>query len=102
MTLNVFTVTKILQFGPRDVFVVTEQQNEILIIRTTSSSPKELVTRTTSLPFKDSLSASQKKKKKENPFILSTSTVSVLLQTNARSKRARGPTLDYKVMYEGK
>jgi hypothetical protein len=39
---------------------------------------------------------------REDPFALPASTAPALLQTNSRSKRARGQTLDYKAMYEDK
>jgi hypothetical protein len=48
--------------------------------------------------IRPSLSAGQE----EDPFILPASTAPALLQTNSRPKRARGPTLDYKAMHEGK
>ena len=100
MILDVSTVTEIFLFDSRNVVVVTEQQHEILIIRTTSSStPEKLVVKTTSAPSENSLSTSLKE---ENLFILSVSTAPVLLQTNARPKRTRGSTLDYKTMYEDK
>ena len=100
MTLDVSTTTEILLFGSRDVAVVTGQQDEILIIRATSpSTPEELVIRTTSAPSENNLSTPLEEK---NLFILPASTAPALLQTNARPKRARGPTLDYKVMYEDK
>lgn len=103
MTLGASTAAEIPQFGPRDVSVVTGQQNEILIVRATPPPPpEESVARATPLPFKDSLPAPQEEEKEENPFILPASTAPALLQTNARPKRARGPTLDYKAMHEGK
>jgi hypothetical protein len=39
---------------------------------------------------------------RENPFALPASIAPALLQTISRSKRARGQTLDYKTMHEGK
>ena len=96
MTLDSSITVEIPQFGSRDVVVVIGQQNEILIIKATPSFLKKLVVRTTSSP--DSLSAFQKK----DPFVLSVSTVPALLQTNTRPKRARGATLNYKAMHEGK
>ena len=73
MTLGPFIIVEIFQFDSRDVVIVTEQQNEILIIKTTPPSPKELVVRTTSPS--DSLSALQE----EDPFVLSVSTAPALL-----------------------
>ena len=63
-------------FGSTDV---TEQEDEVLIVRATPP-PAE----------------------KEDPFVLPASTAPALLETNSRPKRARGPTLDYKAMHEGK
>ena len=100
MILSVFTVTKISLFDSKDVVFITKQQDKILIIRTTlSSTLEELIVKTTSISSENNLSTFLKKK---NLFILSISTVLVLLQTNTRSKRVRGPTLDYKTMYENK
>jgi hypothetical protein len=112
MTRNTSTAAEISQFGPRDIAIVTEQQDEIIIIRATLLlSPEEPVSRATPLLFKDSLPAPQQqeeeeeeeeKKEQKNPFILSASTAPALLETNPRPKWARGPTLDYKAMHEGK
>jgi hypothetical protein len=108
MARNASTAAEILQFGLRDVAIVTGQQDEILIIRATSP-PEEPIARATPLPFGDILPAPQQQQQQqeeeeeeENPFILPASTAPALLQTNARPKRARGPTLDYKAMHEGK
>ena len=102
------------QFDPRDVADIAGQQDEILIRATPPPPPppEESVTRATPLPFEDTLSTPQQeekeeeeemeKEKKQDPFVLPVSTAPALLQTNARPKRARGPTLDYKAMHEGK
>ena len=96
MALGPSTAVEIPQFDSRDVAVVTGQQNEILIIKATPPPPEELVVRATPPP--DSLPTLQE----EDPFVLSASTAPALLQTNARPKRARGATLNYKAMHEGK
>jgi hypothetical protein len=44
----------------------------------------------------------EEEEEEENLFILPALTAPALLQTNVRLKRARGPTLDYKVIHEGK
>ncbi|KAF7507265.1 hypothetical protein GJ744_010823 [Endocarpon pusillum] len=92
MTRSASTAAEILQFDPG-------QQDEILIRATPPPPSEESVTRATLLPTEDSLPVSQEE---ENPFILPASTAPALLQTNAQPKRARGPTLDYKAMHEGK
>ncbi|KAF7511470.1 hypothetical protein GJ744_004659 [Endocarpon pusillum] len=85
-----------LLFGPG-------HQDEILIIRAKPPPPsEESVTRATLLLTEDSLSVPQEENKEENPFVLPALTAPVLLQTNARPKRATGPTLDYKAMHKGK
>ena len=38
----------------------------------------------------------------ENPFVLPASTAPALLQTISRPKKARGQTIDYKAIHEGK
>ncbi|ERF73132.1 hypothetical protein EPUS_09150 [Endocarpon pusillum Z07020] len=98
MTLAASTAAEIPSFGSRDVAVVTGQEDEILVIRETPPPPEELVAGATPLPLEDDLPAPWE----ENPFILPASTAPALLQTNARPKRARGPTLDYKAIHEGK
>ncbi|KAF7510283.1 hypothetical protein GJ744_006779 [Endocarpon pusillum] len=91
MTQSASTAAEILQFGPG-------QQDEILIRATPPPPSEESVTRATPLPTEDSLSVPQEENKEENKeenlFILPASTAPALLQTNARPKRARGPTLD--------
>ena len=102
MIQSAFIVTEITQFGFTDITVIIGLKDEIPLIRVTPSSPsKKSVNRATLLSLEDSLSATQGKKEK-NSFVLSASTASVLLQTNARPKWARGPTLNYKAMHEGK
>ncbi|ERF71294.1 hypothetical protein EPUS_03448 [Endocarpon pusillum Z07020] len=96
MALGPSTATDIPQFGLRDVAVVTGQQNKILVIKATPPPPEKLVVRAT--PPQDSLPAPQE----EDPFVLPASTAPALLQTNVRPKRARGATLNYKAMHEGK
>jgi hypothetical protein len=44
----------------------------------------------------------EKEEKEKDSFVLPALTAPALLQTNARLKRARGPTLDYKAMHKGK
>lgn len=114
MTLSASTTAEIPLFGPRDVAVITGQQEEMLIIRATPPPapeelfvratpppvPEELLVRATPAPPQDSLLLPSEEE--ENPFILPASTAPALLQTDARPKRARGPTLDYKAMHEGK
>jgi hypothetical protein len=75
------------RFGPRDVTMVTGRQDEVLIIRATPP------------PLEEALPTAQQK---QDPFVLPASTAPALLETNLRSKRARGPTLDYKAMHKGK
>ncbi|ERF76510.1 hypothetical protein EPUS_08902 [Endocarpon pusillum Z07020] len=106
MTRSASTQVQMPQFGPRDVADIAGQQDEILIRATPPPPPpEESVTRATPLPFEDSLSTPQQEEEEEeeeDPFVLPASTAPALLQTNARPKRARGPTLDYKAMHEGK
>jgi hypothetical protein len=100
MTLDTLTV-EILLFSSRDVTVIIEWQDKILIIRVILllTPSEELVIRTMPSPLEDSLPVPWKE---ENPFVLPASTAPALLQMNAQPKRARGLTLDYKAMHEGK
>jgi hypothetical protein len=101
MTRSASIAAEIPQFGSTDVTVITGQQDEILLIRATPPPPpKESVTRATLLSPEDSLSTQEEEEK--GSFVLPASTAPALLQTNARPKRARGPTLDYKAINEGK
>jgi hypothetical protein len=38
----------------------------------------------------------------QDPFVLPPSTAPALLENSTRPKRARGPTLDYKIIYKGR
>jgi hypothetical protein len=73
-------------FSSEDAAIILRQENKILIIRTT-------------LLLIDALLTALEKK---NPFILPVLTAPALLQTNARPKRARRQTLDYKTMHKSK
>jgi hypothetical protein len=44
----------------------------------------------------------QEPQEERDPFILPASTAPALLESSTRPKRARGPTLDYKAMHEGR
>jgi hypothetical protein len=97
MTLSPSTTVERSQFGPRDV-ATAEQQAEILLIRATPPPPEKLVVRAMPPPPETTLLTPYE----EDPYILPASTAPTLLQTNLRPKRARGSTLDYKAMHEGK
>jgi hypothetical protein len=73
------------RFGPQDV----RPLDETLVVRATPPPPlTEAITMVSKVI--------------EDPFVLPASTAPALLQTSSRPKRARGPTLDYKAMHEGK
>jgi hypothetical protein len=79
------TAAQMPRFGPRDV------ADEVVVVRATPP-PIEAI----------SIAQQEEEKEAEDPFVLPASTAPALLQTNSRPKRARGPTLDYKAMHEGK
>lgn len=84
---DVPTSTQMRLFSPRGFAVVTGKQYEILVVRATPPPPGE-----------DSPAAQVEM----DPFILPASTAPALLEPDARPKRARGRTLDYKAMRDGK
>jgi hypothetical protein len=76
------TALETAHFGPEDV---VQQRGEILVVRATPPPTAE-----SPAPVE------------EDQFILPASTAPALLQTAGRPKRARGQTLNYKPMHEGK
>jgi hypothetical protein len=69
------------RFGPRDVAVVTGQQDEILVVRPTPPTPKTVVVRATPPSTKDILTTTQEE---ENPYFLPASTAPSLLTSSRR------------------
>jgi hypothetical protein len=78
------TALKTVHFGPEDV---VQQRGEIVVVRATptptAESPAPVV-------------------EEDDPFILPALTALALSQTAGRPKRARGQTLNYKAIHEGK
>lgn len=72
----------------RDIDVVIAVDDEVLVVRATPPLTQREYSPT---PLEE-----------EDPFALPALIAPALLQTTARLKRARGPTLDYKAMREGK
>ena len=78
---------------------MTGRGEEILFVRATPPLAEEAQEEETP---QEAVEVERAAEVQEDPFVLPASTAPALLETNSRPKRARGRTLDYKAMHEGK
>jgi hypothetical protein len=89
------------QFGCEDIAIIIGQ--ETLLVRMTPLLPPS-AQEAAEEPQEELQKGGEEEELPEepDPFILPASTAPALLESSSRPKRARGPTLDYKVMHEGR
>ena len=92
-------------YAGKEVAVVTGRGGEVLAIRATPPLAEDIQQEAVEGAEKgaeEGVEEGTEEGAEEDPLVLPASTAPALLETNVRPKRARGPTLNYKAMHEGR